>query len=106
VQESDAIFQSCILAYNLMVWMMWLTSEKSFHEEPDTIRSWFIHVPATVVSTARRLILKLSEHYAMGGNRKILICPEFCLTRFGYDILAIHNTMDKYPYFMVIFRYH
>ncbi|MBT9166613.1 MAG: hypothetical protein DDT25_01306 [Chloroflexi bacterium] len=60
---NSAIFQSCIMAYNLMVWMMWLTSEKSFHEEPDTIRSWFIHVPATVVSSARRLTLKLSEHY-------------------------------------------
>jgi len=32
---NSAIFQSCILAYNLMVWMMWLTSEKSFHEEPE-----------------------------------------------------------------------
>ena len=61
---NSAIFQSCIMAYNLMVWMMWLTSEKSFHEEPETIRSWFIHVPATVVKTARKLILKLSEHYA------------------------------------------
>ena len=61
---NSAIFQSCILAYNLMVWMMWLTSEKSFHEEPETIRSWFIHVPATVVTTARKMTLKLSEHYA------------------------------------------
>jgi hypothetical protein len=61
---NSAIFQSCILAYNLMVWMMWLTSEKSFHEEPETIRSWSIHVPATVVTTARKMTLKLSEHYA------------------------------------------
>jgi hypothetical protein len=44
--------------------MMWLTSEKSFHEEPETIRSWFIHVPATVVTSARKMTLKLSEHYA------------------------------------------
>jgi hypothetical protein len=60
---NSAIFQSCILAYNLMVWMMWLTTEKSFHEEPETIRAWFIYVPATVVKTARKLFLKLSEHY-------------------------------------------
>ncbi len=45
-----------------MVWMIWLTTEKSFHEEPETIRSWFIYVPETVVKTARKLILKLSEH--------------------------------------------
>jgi len=56
---NSAIFQSCILAYNLMVWMMWLTSEKSFHEKPETIRSWFIHVPATVVTTARKKNMKL-----------------------------------------------
>jgi hypothetical protein len=62
-RANSAIFQSCILAYNLMVWMMWLTTEKSFHEEPETIRSWFIYVPATVVKTARKLILKLSERY-------------------------------------------
>ena len=43
---------------------------------------------------------------AMGGNRKILICPEFCLTRFGNDILTTNNTMDKYAYFMVLCRYH
>jgi predicted transcriptional regulator len=61
---NSAIFQCCILAYNLMIWMMWLTSEKSFHEEPETIRSWFIHVPATVVTTARKMTMKLSEHYA------------------------------------------
>lgn len=60
---NSAIFQSCILAYNLMVWMMWLTSKNRSHEEPETIRSWFIHVPAIVVRTGRRLILKLSEHY-------------------------------------------
>ena len=51
------------MAYNITVWMMWLTTEKSFHEEPETIRSWFIYVPATEVKTARKLILKLSEHY-------------------------------------------
>jgi len=60
---NSAIFQSCILAYNLMVWMMWLTSKNRSHEEPETIRFWFIHVPAIVVRTGRRLILKLSEHY-------------------------------------------
>jgi hypothetical protein len=28
---------------------VWLTSEKGFHEEPETILSWFIHVPATAL---------------------------------------------------------
>jgi len=42
----------------------------------------------------------------MGGNRTILIFPAFCLTRFGGDILTTNNIMDKYAYYMVIYRYH
>lgn len=60
---NSAIFQSCILAYNLMVWMMWLNAEKSFNEEPNTIRAWLIDVPANLISTGRRWILKLSCNY-------------------------------------------
>lgn len=37
---NSAIFQTTILAYNLMVWMMWLNTEAPFYEEPNTIRAW------------------------------------------------------------------
>jgi hypothetical protein len=40
---NSAIFQSCILGYNLMVWMMLLTQEDGFNEEPHTIRMKLIH---------------------------------------------------------------
>ena len=60
---NSAIFQTCIFAYNLMVWMMWLNAEKSFSEEPNTIRAWLIHVPATLIRTSRRWFLKLSDSY-------------------------------------------
>jgi len=87
---------------------LWLSTEKSFHEEPETIRSWFIYVPATVVKTARKLILKLSERYVFKQqgeeNRKTLIFPEFCLTRFGDDIFNINNISGWYAYFMVIYH--
>ena len=46
-----------------MVWMMWLNTQKSFHEEPNTIRAWLIQVPAKLISQARQLILTLSEDY-------------------------------------------
>lgn len=60
---NSAIFQTCILAYNLLVWMMWLNYEKGFSQEPDTIRAWLIHVPARLLHGSRQWILKLSETY-------------------------------------------
>jgi len=60
---NSAIFQTCILAYNLMVWMMYLNTEKSFSEEPDTIRFWLIHVPARLIHSGRQWILSLSQDY-------------------------------------------
>jgi hypothetical protein len=46
-----------------MVWMMWLNTKTSFHEEPNTIRAWLIQVPAKLISRSRQLILTLSEDY-------------------------------------------
>jgi len=46
-----------------MVWMMWLNTQKSESEEPNTIRVWLIQVPAKLISRARQLILTLSEDY-------------------------------------------
>lgn len=60
---NSALFQTSILAYNLMVWMMWLNAKTRFDEEPNTIRAWLIQVPAKLISRARQLILTLSEDY-------------------------------------------
>ena len=60
---NSAIFQTSILAYNLLVWMMWLHNEKGFREEPDTIRAWLIHVPARLLHGSRQWVLKLSKTY-------------------------------------------
>ena len=60
---NSAIFQSCILAYNLLVWMMWLNAEKGFREEPDTIRFWLIHVPARLIYSGHQWFLKLEKNY-------------------------------------------
>ncbi len=61
---NSAIFQSCIFAYNLMVWMMWLTTEEGLNEEPQTIRNWLIHSAATLLHMARQWIFRLSRDYA------------------------------------------
>jgi hypothetical protein len=60
---NSAIFQTCIIAYNLMVWMMWLNDEEGFKEEPNTVRMFLIHVPARLVYRGRQWFLKLSLNY-------------------------------------------
>jgi len=60
---NSAIFQTSILAYNLMVWMMWLNTDEHFHQEPNTIRAWLISVPAKLISRSRQFILTLPDDY-------------------------------------------
>jgi hypothetical protein len=60
---NSAMFQTCILAYNLLVWMMWLTTKKGHREEPNTIRSWLIKAPARLINSGRQWILKLPRDY-------------------------------------------
>ena len=60
---NSAIFQTSILAYNLLCWMMWLNTKNGFHEEPNTLRAWLIQVPAKLIRRARQFILTLSEDY-------------------------------------------
>jgi hypothetical protein len=60
---NSAIFQLCILTYNLMVWMMRLNDENGFREEPGTIRRFLIHVPARLRHSGRQWFLRLSEDY-------------------------------------------
>lgn len=60
---NSAIFQSSILAYNLLVWMMWLNNEDGFNEEPNTIRMCLINVPARLLTRSRQWILRLSKNY-------------------------------------------
>jgi len=48
----SAIFQTCVPAYNLIVWMMWLTYEHKLRQEPDTVRFQLIHIPARLLMAA------------------------------------------------------
>jgi hypothetical protein len=60
---NSALFQTCILSYNLLAWMMWLTTKKGFREEPQTIRAWLIKTPGRLIQGGRRLTLKLPKDY-------------------------------------------
>lgn len=59
---NDAIFQTCILTYNLVLWMMFLVYGDKLRQEPDTIRFWLIHVPAKLIVRSRQFVLKLSKN--------------------------------------------
>ena len=60
---NSAIFQVCILAYNLMVWMMWIATDRGFREEPNTIRLFLIRVPGKMIYRGRQWILKLEKNF-------------------------------------------
>lgn len=60
---NSALFQTCILAYNLLAWMMWLTTKQGFRQEPKTIRDWLIKTPGRLISRGRGWILKLPRDY-------------------------------------------
>lgn len=60
---NSAIFQTCILGYNLMAWLMWLKQDSKISEEPNTIRFRLIHVPGRLLASGRQLILKLSKNW-------------------------------------------
>lgn len=62
-RANSAIFQSCILAYNLMVWMMLLNDENGFREEPGTIRMFLIRVPARLLRNSRQWFLRLHRDW-------------------------------------------
>ena len=67
-QADSAIFQTCVFACNLMVWMMFMTNKHKPHHEPDTIRAWLIHVPACLLTGSNRLVLKLSKNLFFKGK--------------------------------------
>lgn len=60
---NSAIFQICILAYNLMVWMIWINTGRGFREEPNTIRFYLIRVPGKLVYRGRQWVLRLEKNF-------------------------------------------
>jgi hypothetical protein len=77
---NSAMFQTCILAYNLLAWMMWLTNKKGFCEEPNTIRAWLIRTPARLITSGGRLILKLPRDYFFKEQWEQLECSLMALS--------------------------
>ena len=74
-----AIFQTCILAYNVVIWLRLLTSKSAWHEEPNTFRGWFINAPGRLIRTSKQWFLRLPENY-LGVATLIQVVISFKLT--------------------------
>ena len=61
--SSAFIFQLSILAYNLKIWLTWLTDEEAWREEFKTFRFWFIKMAAKLVRPQGRKTLKAQDGY-------------------------------------------
>lgn len=59
---NDILWQLNVFSYNLSV-MMRIKWKKFWKEEHATFRNWFIDVPALIIKSGRRLILKIYEKY-------------------------------------------
>ncbi len=60
---NEALWMMSVLAYNISLWMRILTDEKSWHEEPNTFRMWFVQLAGKIVSSGRQIKLKMYESY-------------------------------------------
>jgi hypothetical protein len=60
---NEALWLASVLSYNITIWMRVLTDEKSWHEEPNTFRSWFVQLAGKLVESGRKVYLKMYEAY-------------------------------------------
>ena len=60
--SNDIFWQLSVLAYNISV-MARFKWKKFFKEEHNTFRDWFINVPAVLISSGRRMYLKIYKYY-------------------------------------------
>lgn len=67
---NDTLWQLGVLAYNITIWMRYLTCSegdprvgKSWRQEPNTFRNWFIHTAGKLVCHAGQYLLKLPKYH-------------------------------------------
>jgi len=60
---NDLLWQLGVLAYNLSIWLRWLTDPVSWRSEPHTFREWFIHIAGKLTWHSREYTLKMQSSY-------------------------------------------
>lgn len=79
---NEALWQCSILGYNLSLWLRALTDKEVWRQEPQTFRGWFIQLAGKLVSTGRKLYLKIYEAYHY-KDRWVKIYNKVMLLEFG-----------------------
>ena len=59
---NDLLWQLSVMGYNLSVMMRYEANVKVWRQEHTTFMRWFIQVPAKVVTSGRKTVIKLSKH--------------------------------------------
>lgn len=60
---NEALWLMSIMAYNLSIWFRLLTDKRSWREEPNTFRYWFIQLAGKIVRSGRQIYLKMYKAY-------------------------------------------
>jgi hypothetical protein len=60
---NETLLLCSVLGYNLSVWMRKLTDTQSWREEPATFRSWFIQLAGKIVTSGRKIYLKIYKAF-------------------------------------------
>jgi len=60
---NDLLWQLGVLAYNLSIWLRWLTDPVSWRAEPRTFREWFIHIAGKLTWHSRKYTLRMQSTY-------------------------------------------
>ena len=76
---NDVLWQLGVLAYNLSIWMRYLTCRTSWRQEPATFRNWFIRTAGRLVCHARKYTLKLQKHYYYRQQWPLIYDKILCL---------------------------
>lgn len=58
---NDFLWNCSVLAYNVSIWLRYLADRKSYREEPETFRLWFVKSAGKVLHGHNQLRLELSE---------------------------------------------
>lgn len=60
--SNDIFWQLSVMAYNLSIRMR-IKVKKWWRQEYNTFRDWFVMLPGELITSGRKLILKMYEHY-------------------------------------------
>ncbi|MCX5855636.1 MAG: hypothetical protein NTZ24_13880 [Deltaproteobacteria bacterium] len=59
----STLFQGSLMAYNLLVWQIWLTKESDFRKDPEIFWNQLLHVPAQLSTSGHQHTLHVPAYH-------------------------------------------